>query len=367
MALDSTVTAETAQISVPQSDRVSGPVAVLAAPVPDLPAAAACEVLRAVYGLAGTASPLRSERDQNFLVEADGARFVLKLNNVAQDPGVALFQIRALLHVARVDPELPVPRMIPTLEGAWAFDWPLDRPSIRSGRLVTYLSGAPLAGHRGSRHQAENVGRFAARLGRALRGFFDPAAGHELLWDLKHAAHAADFLSFVHDPRDRRLAEQAVDQFLRHVEPRLPGLRAQVIHNDLNPHNVLVNPSHPDTPSGIIDFGDLVHGALVNDVAIAAAYLLGGEADPLADVCRFVSGYHAVTPLEPEEIALLPDLIATRHALTCAISAWRAGRNPDNAAYIVRNRGAATHGIEILADLGRDAVAARFRAACGLG
>ena len=121
-----------------------------------------------------------------------------------------------------------------------------------------------------------------------------------------------------------------------------------------------------DEPCGIIDFGDMVFGALINDVAVAAAYLVTNDADPLALICRFVTAYHATPPLEREEIALLPDLIATRHAMTCAITAWRADRYPDNAAYILRNLDAAVLGLDTLSRLGQPAIETRLLEACGL-
>ncbi len=42
--------------------------------------------------------------------------------------------------------------------------------------------------------------------------------------------------------------------------PQLAGLRHQVIHNDLNLHNVLVDPKDGARVAGVIDFGDMVRG-----------------------------------------------------------------------------------------------------------
>lgn len=345
----------------------TGPLAILAADTPEATADEARRLARTHYGLDAEATPLRSERDQNFLLRAkDGSCFVLKLSNPAQDPAVAQMQSRALDHIQQVDPALPVPRVVPTLSERWEFGWTAANHAAGIGRLVTYLPGKPLAEFPLTLPRAAQFGRSAARLGRALRGFFDPAADHELLWDLKHAGRLAELVPLISDPADRRQVVAALDRFEHRVAPRLPGLRAQLIHNDLNPHNVLVRTEEPDGICGIIDFGDMVHGALVNDVAIGAAYLMTTGDDPVAVTCAFVAGYSAVTPLEPEEVDLLPDLIATRHALTIAITAWRASRFPENAAYILRNRTAAALGAETLAGFGREALASRLRAACGL-
>ena len=56
--------------------------------------------------------------------------------------------------------------------------------------------------------------------------------------------------------------------------------------------------------AGLLDFGDMHHGLLVAEPAIAAAYALLGEADPLAAMAAVVSGYHAALPLEEAEIAV---------------------------------------------------------------
>ena len=44
------------------------------------------------------------------------------------------------------------------------------------------------------------------------------------------------------------------------------------------------------------------HGLLVAEPAVAAAYALLGQEDPLAAAAAVVAGYHAAFPLEEEEI-----------------------------------------------------------------
>ena len=56
-------------------------------------------------------------------------------------------------------------------------------------------------------------------------------------------------------------------------------MRAQVVHNDLAPTNVLVDDTLAVT--GITDFGDMTHTALVCDLAVAAADVLSGRDDGL--------------------------------------------------------------------------------------
>ena len=59
------------------------------------------------------------------------------------------------------------------------------------------------------------------------------------------------------------------------------------------------------------------------------------QGDDLFRVFRlFLDGYRSVTPLEPEELAVLGDTVALRAAMTLCISHWRAAEHPENATYI---------------------------------
>src|SRR5277367_6260406 len=67
---------------------------------------------RRLFGVEGTAQPLKGERDQNFLLRGPSGTFVLKITNPAEDRGVTDFQTRAMLHVKTADPLLPVPELL---------------------------------------------------------------------------------------------------------------------------------------------------------------------------------------------------------------------------------------------------------------
>src|SRR5207244_1488242 len=56
-----------------------------------------------------------------------------------------------------------------------------------------------------------------ARLNLALRGFFHPAAGRELLWDLRHTAKLRPLLGSIADARRRRLVEHVLDRYGQRV------------------------------------------------------------------------------------------------------------------------------------------------------
>jgi len=173
-----------------------------------------------------------------------------------------------------------------------------------------------------------------ARLNLALRGFFHPAAGRMLLWDLKQAAGLRELLGSIADERQRGLVERALNRYEGRVLPRWPRLRAQVVHGDFNLDNMLLD--ERGSIRGIVDFGDISHTAQVADFAIGLASLLRGR--PSGDVFRVariaIDGYASRLPLEPEELDVLADLVVARLATIVTISAWRVSRYPENAEYI---------------------------------
>ena len=98
----------------------------------------------------------------------------------------------------------------------------------------------------------------------------------------------------------------------------LDHLPHQVIHNDANEYNVLVGPGGAVT--GLIDFGDVVYTARVCGLAIAGAYAMQGCADPARAVVDVVRGYHEVTPLSVDELAVLFELMVARLRMSVAMA-----------------------------------------------
>jgi 4-aminobutyrate aminotransferase-like enzyme len=198
-----------------------------------------------------------------------------------------------------------------------------------------------------------------ARLGVALRGFFHPAAGRRIWWDQQHLPELARLAPPIEDPARHELLVRTLARFDERVAPVLPRLRGQVIHNDVTLDNLLLDERRRVT--GIIDFGDMAHTALVLDIPATLQSLLRGRDDLFEVSEAFLAGYGSVLPFEAEETWLLGDLLAGRMAQTILISAWRMPLYPDND-YI---RGWAEPAWELLEQLdaiGFDAAATRLHA-----
>jgi Ser/Thr protein kinase RdoA (MazF antagonist) len=317
------------------------------------------------YGLRPTARRLSSERDQNFLLQVNGRGFVLKIANPTEDRAVTRLQTHALLHLSATEPDLPIPRVFPALNGAHELALGFADGSTRVVRLLSYMTGTPMSAVPVSAALRSDIGRSAGRLARGLRGLSHGGAKQKLLWDLQHAAELRPLVDAVpadlSDPIGRFL-----DGFEAHAQPALEKLPQQLVHNDLNPHNIVVDPATCDRVAGIIDFGDLALTARVNDLAIAAAYQVGDSDDPLAPACDLIAAYHAVAPLDATEVDVLFDLMATRMVMTIVISSWRALRYPENREYILRNHAGAAARLRRIAGLSRDAARRQIRHACHL-
>ncbi|MBI1173396.1 phosphotransferase [bacterium] len=308
----------------------------LTTPPPVLPEAEALSLVRAHWGLTGSLSALTSERDLNFRLTTAQGRYVVKLANPAEPAGVTRFQTRALLHLETSD--LPVPRVIRTRDGATEVATP-------NGilRVLTWLDGQPLYLSPRTMAQRAAIGRIAARLSLGLQGFSDPAARQDLQWDIRHTSRLAPLLPHV-APDIRPLCADVLSRFDAEVAPHLGACRWQVVHNDLNPHNVLTDPAEPDRIAGVLDFGDMVETPLVCDAAVAACYLVDPAA-PFESLAAFARAYDATLPLTALERRLFPVLTEARMLTSLAIASARAARFPENAAYILRNLATARAGL----------------------
>lgn len=70
------------------------------------------ELAAGIFGVTGSAHPLSSEKDANFrIVPVSGPPALLKITNAAEDRAVTDMQTAALMHLAAVDPALPVPHI----------------------------------------------------------------------------------------------------------------------------------------------------------------------------------------------------------------------------------------------------------------
>ena len=225
--------------------------------------------------MTGRASALPSERDQNFLLQADGGpAFVLKIANAGESRAMLEAENAAMRHLAASG---LVPALMMTRAGE-----DIATSGDHLVRLVTCLAGAPLGETR--RHSdalLDDLGRAVATIDRALADFDHPALHREFYWDLAGAAPAVR----AHLPRRRRsrvarltrLPARRLRQHRRAPAPVAPHER----HSRRRQRLQRARRRPRQRVTGIVDFGDMVFSHTVNDAAIAMAYAALGKSDPL--------------------------------------------------------------------------------------
>ena len=338
------------------------------------------------------AQRLASEHDDTFrLAGADGVARLLKISVApASVGGGAGLQTALLLHLARVAPELPVQRVIATLDGRPEVT--LDRPGgePRLVRLTSWLDGQLLGRRTTSVELRREIGGTLGRLNIALRGFAHPGARRTHQWDLQNFGALRPLFDLLPEsgllpPVSRALEADGVaadgvlvaggvraaladclDRFDAVLRPALAGVPTQVIHADFHGENLLADGGRI---SGILDFGDALAGPVAMDVGVAACYQLGsGErgGDLLAPALDVVAGYHAVDPLSDADLDLVAEFLVARVAARIIVSQSTAAREPANGGYLLRRTPQAVAHLAALRALEFDEIGDRLRAACRL-
>ena len=289
------------------------------------------ELLASEYGLTGRLSRLAGESD-NFLVEAGDESYVLKLCTESQTTRMLELEHLAIETVAEAGLGLDLPRVVPTRGGAVEAVLAANGVTLR-GRLLRFVTGVAWhAAGVASKGRLRHLGRCLAGIVTALSSVDHPAARRTHRWDLVAAAAHRRHAGLVDDAARRRVLARAFDLFAAGAVPLLDELPHSLIHGDLNDENVLLRGQRV---AGILDFGDCLRNPTVCELAIALAYLLLDEADPLAAGAEIVAGYRTRRPLSGGEIEVLWPLVCGRLAASVSIAARRRQIDPQRAAWFV--------------------------------
>jgi len=299
------------------------------------------------FGLDGATTPLPGELDRNFALDGH----VLKLHAPGTDSRLLDLQDAALEHLAARCDAVALPRLLRTRDGAARVTSPEG-----SVRVLSWVAGTPLAviGEPGAETLA-SLGRAVAHVDRGLASFEHAALDRPLRWNMLSAAE------LVSDATAGD-ARAVLERFAAHVAPRLCALPGQAIHNDANEHNVLIGDD--GRVRGLIDFGDLCRAPRICGLAVACAYAMARLIVPERQVLPVVAGYHEVAPLAPRELALLPELIRARLAMSIAMAACQRREQPDNE-YLLVSQDGVTAVLGRLGALPREVEHLRLRTACG--
>jgi 4-aminobutyrate aminotransferase-like enzyme/Ser/Thr protein kinase RdoA (MazF antagonist) len=320
------------------------------------------------YGLRVTAQArMGGEVDQNVWVRTEQAgEFLFKATSGQIDDSLR-WQQTVLDHLESSAPDIPAPRMVPSRSGSALL--PLDvggRPFVV--RLLTWLPGKMFAELRQPpAYLLTELGRLAARLTQALGTLPGALPGHTHHWDVRRSREAVDgALPFVGGEDDRRAVTELMDAF-DSVLPVLDRLPSGVIHQDLNDFNVLAMPDARGrlTISGVLDFNDSLVTVRIAELAVAVAYAMLRQDDPLEAAASVVAGFHSVVPLTEAELSVVFPLAAAR--LCVNATTWTRRTTESHHPYGHDRMRHTWPALREVATISPVLAEERFRAACGLG
>ena len=274
--------------------------------------------LRDRWQFDGDFERLSGERDQNFRVTtADGIQYVYKIASSIEVPELVDFQVQALLHLEKTNPDIPVPRMVRSADEnavETVFD---DAGEAYAVRVLSYIQGVPVGSvDSPSLQTVEQIGALQGRICWAFNGFDHDAAMHFMPWDIMNGlvisrSLRADYLK-------DGLAEQCAASLERlefDALPRMHKFPHQVIHNDAHSWNVICDPDNPSTITGVIDFGDLAKRPLLVDLATSLASVIEHSPNPLQSSAALIRGFQRHMPVPDEQLELVYDATLARMIL----------------------------------------------------
>ncbi len=290
------------------------------------------EIFLRGYNLRGKISRLPGENQNYRITTPKGQRFILKLAD-PQHP-VSLIDLEhsvtAFLHQSNV--QLAFPRLIPAQSGELVYRHPVGNQIVRAC-LWNYVAGTPWGEHNRLNHLVfHDLGRALGELDTVLAQFDHPAAHRTHPWDLAAASQHRQKIQLIDDPTRRRLLEWAFHLYAANARPSLPRLPHSVIHGDANDENLLLSNGRL---TALLDFGDCLYNPTVCELAIALAYAMLDQENPLQAGAEVVRGYHTARPLSEEELAVLFPLICARLGTTVTISAARRQIDPHHPTWFV--------------------------------
>ncbi len=280
------------------------------------------------YHLTVEVSSLHGYDEQNFLLKTStDEKYILKIST--DDHGIEFLdgQVRMLQYLAKKGFGASFPQIVPNKNNASICLLEKDDEKFHI-RLLTFLEGDFWVNQKSfSEALYESLGSFLGEMDQALKDFSHVAMHKNYVWDVSMAAEAGKKLPFIKDPANRRVADYFLLQFETEVMPAISSLRHAYIHNDANDHNLLIRDGKV---AGLIDFGDVIYTALINNLAIACTYAMLHTKDPLQVAAQIVTGYNKAYPLTEEEIKALYYLIAARLCISVTQSAYNASKDSDN-------------------------------------
>ncbi len=263
----------------------------------------------------------------NYLVKTKKTKYIFKTYNYTDEMYDLVIAENETLLLLEESDKKKYPKPIKFLDGSFVKIFKIDDEKFIY-RMLSFLYGEFLGDIKPTKELFQSFGIFLAVMDLKLQKFTNyTIKARQWEWDIQYLNLNKKYINDITDAKDRRIISYFFQQFEENVSPLLPDLRKQIIHNDPNQWNVLIKNGEV---SGIIDFGDLAHSALINELAIAITYACFDKENPLEWASIILKSYHSRLPIEEKEIHVLYYLIAARLSVSICNSAHSRKVNPEN-------------------------------------
>lgn len=289
-------------------------------------------------------------------IEAGQHRYAFKALRACGDVAAVLWwQSEAMVRL--FGEGLPVPAVHPDTAGRMLHLSLLDgAPAVV--QLSDWLDGPPLCAVDVDAEVCRQVGATAAAVSEALRRVPAPPVVVTHPWELTRTSECLRrALPGVADRHVRRLGADVAAEFETVLAPLLAHAPQVIVHHDMHDSNLLVGHDADGTPkvTGVLDFGDMVAGPRVAELAVAGAYVARNTADPARALLEVARGWCSVTSLtHAETAALLPAAIARLAVNACV---WASRAHGSRAGYARLRSEATMPALEVLLAVDRAAFA----------
>ncbi|WP_297794915.1 aminotransferase class III-fold pyridoxal phosphate-dependent enzyme [uncultured Eudoraea sp.] len=273
-------------------------------------------VLKKYYSLDNAMiTPMEGYASSNFRIELKEHTYVLKVYEKTRKNESVLKAENTILEILSKLADYEFPNPIKSIDGKFLES---DENSIY--RLLSFIEGDFLIDIRHSDTLLSSFGTFLARMDKELSNHSDIVVnGIQTQWDLKHFNLNKKYIDFIENRNDKKLLSYFFLQYEEIVIPEAHRLRQSIIHNDPNDLNVL---AANNEIAGIIDFGDMCHSWLINELAIALTYIMMNKESPLECAFPVIQAYNKVLPLKLLELDILYYLVAARLCTSVCNSAY---------------------------------------------
>ncbi len=313
------------------------------------------------YGISGRMRSLYGDVDLNYHVLSENKKeFILKLKYGTAEKENLLFQHKMAHHLSASGLEMPTPLV--ALGGSTVIACKLGANDYLMS-MLTWMPGrlwSEQVPH--TTKMLISLGKMLGRISTALAGFTHSDAYRETLWDSARAEWI-DTKLIVFEGEQKQLVQYFLNQYLSSDKLRA-ALRRSVIHGDANDNNIILNDDSCETTvRSVIDYGDALYTYTICELANALAYLMMDKRNPVHSALPVIRSYHDQFPLQENEVALLPLMIAMRLMISVTHSTLNYQKDPTNEYHQISARGA-WQLLDWLRSADEQLMIAQFRSAC---